>query len=100
MIQPLRQYHRWAFEGLGILLPVIFLAGLAARPSATKATAPAQPPAGQKVYENSNAWKAHAMNTVVYSDGFEATVVLSPAWPLQYPDLLLYWSPMATASGK
>jgi hypothetical protein len=31
MIQPLRRYHRFSFYALGVLLPVLFSAGLVAR---------------------------------------------------------------------
>ena len=33
MIQPLRRYHRFSFYSLGVLLPVLFSAGLVARRS-------------------------------------------------------------------
>lgn len=31
MIQPLRRTHRWVMTGLGMILPMVFLVGLAAR---------------------------------------------------------------------
>lgn len=98
MIQPLRTGHRWTFEVMGILLPVIFLAGLAVRPSSPKATDAQRQATGARIYASSSAWKTHVIKTSVYSDGGTPVVQLMPAAELQYPDLLLYWSP-ASPSG-
>lgn len=101
MIQPLRNWHRWTFEVLGILLPIVFLAGLAARPSGTKSTS--LPPAlsGQKIFETASAWKNHSITTTLFTDGPAVLLQLEPAARLVSPDLLLYWSsePAPTADG-
>ena len=94
MIQPLRTYHRWTVELMGIFLPVIFLAGLAARPSATKANQP-EAAITHTIYKSKAAWKVHEITTTVSSGG---ELQLVPASELKYPDLLLYWSPDASRS--
>lgn len=92
MIQPLRTCHRWMFEVLGILLPIIFLAGLAAQPSATKSTGTAPSFSGQKIFETASAWKKHSITTTLFADGPAVLLQLEPAARLVEPDLLLYWS--------
>jgi hypothetical protein len=92
MIQPLRNYHRWIFEGLGVVLPIIFLAGLAVRPSATQSFSAATPIAGKKIVESTSAWKNHIITTRLYSNDSGISLQLQPASSLNQPDLLLYWS--------
>lgn len=92
MIQPLRNYHRWIFEGLGVVLPIIFLAGLAVRPSATQSASAATPIAGKKIVESTGAWKNHIITTTLYSDDSGVSFRLQPVSSLNQPDLLLYWS--------
>ena len=93
MIQPLRAHHRWTFEVLGVLLPVIFLAGLAARPPATKELMASCHAPGQQIWEDTHAWKNRAITTTLYSQGPAVLVQLAPASELNESDLLLYWSP-------
>ncbi|MCI0352765.1 MAG: hypothetical protein L0Z53_25365 [Acidobacteriales bacterium] len=91
MIQPLRNYHRFIFEVLGLLLPLIFLAGLAVRPSGTKSVSAASLPAGQKIAETAGGWKNYSITTRLYA-GSAVLLQLQPASNLNEPDLLLYWS--------
>jgi len=92
MIQPLRNYHRFIFEVLGLLLPLIFLLGLAVRPSVTKSVNAAALPGGQKISELTGAWKHHSITSRLYTDGSTVLLQIQPASNLNEPDLLLYWS--------
>jgi len=97
MIQPLRTAHCFAFVALAFVLPVVIVAGLAARrPRLASGLPPAQLPASaQLVRKSGTLWPKHAMRTEFYSDSEgpgEIDVVLIPAEELNEPDLLLYWS--------
>jgi hypothetical protein len=71
MIQPLRRTHYWATTGLGIILPMVFLAGLAARTPF--------PPERQSL-------------PGVSIPNFQFSALLQPYKKLLVPDLIVYWS--------
>jgi hypothetical protein len=97
MIQPLRTAHRFAFVALAFVLPLVIVAGLAARrPRLASGSPPVQLPASaQLVRDSGTLWPKHSMRTEFYSDSDrpgEIDVVLIAAEELNEPDLLLYWS--------
>ena len=97
MNQPLRTVHRFAFVALAFVLPVVIVAGLAARRPRLASGAPrVQLPAAAHLERTSGAlWSKHAMRMEFYSDSDrrgEIDVVLVAAEELNEPDLLLYWS--------
>ena len=97
MIQPLRTVHRFAFVALAFVLPVVIVAGLAARrPRLASGSPPVQLPASAQLVRESGAlWPKHSMRTEFYSDSSrpgEIEVVLIPTEDWNEPDLLLYWS--------
>ena len=97
MNQPLRTVHRFAFVALAFVLPLVIVAGLAARrPGLASGSPPAQLAVSAQLVRKSGAlWPKHAMRTEFYSDSDrpgEIDVVLIAAEELNEPDLLLYWS--------
>ena len=97
MIQPLRTVHRFAVVALAFVLPVVIVAGLAARrPRLASESRPVQvPTSAQLVGTSGTLWPKHAMRTEFYSDSSrpgEIEVVLIPTEEWNEPDLLLYWS--------
>ena len=97
MIQPLRTAHRFAFVALAFVLPLVIVAGLAARrPGLASGSPPVQLPDSAHLIRKSEAlWAKHPMRTEFYSDSDcpgESYVVLIAAEELNEPDLLLYWS--------
>ena len=97
MIQPLRTVHRLAFVALAFVLPVVIVAGIAARrPRLPSGSPPVQlPGSAHRGTKSGTLWPKHAMRTEFYSDSNrpgEIDVVLIPAEELNEPDLLLYWS--------
>jgi len=97
MIQPLRNAHRFAFVALAFVLPLVIVAGLAARrPGLASGSPPVQLPDSAHLIRKSEAlWAKHPMRTEFYSDSSrpgEIEVVLIPSVDWNEPDLLLYWS--------
>lgn len=97
MIQPLRTVHRFAFVALAFFLPVVIVAGIAARhPRRPSGSLLVQMPGSEQLVRKSGTlWPKHAMRTEFYSDSSrpgEIDLVLIPAVELNEPDLLLYWS--------
>jgi len=95
MIQPLRTVHRFAFVALAFVLPVVIVAGLAARRPRLVSASQQLSASAQLVRESGTLWQKHAMRTEFYSDSErsgEVDVVVIAAEELNEPDLLLYWS--------
>jgi hypothetical protein len=104
MIQPLRSVHRCVFSGLAVLLPAIFLAGLAARYSRprTSMEAPQLPSSARLVLKSDELWKKHPIRSQFYRDANDphgVHVVLRPLREVNEPDLLLYWSAAEARGG-
>jgi hypothetical protein len=76
MIQPLRRYHRFSFYTLGVLLPVLFSAGLVARRPLVSLQ-----PASDRIH------LTMPSGTAVVTDSREL-------WggAVDDPDLLVYWA--------
>jgi len=76
MIQPLRRVHRWSAAGLGVVLPAVFLSGLAVRAPFPQ--------------ENDS------LSGSDWSDS-QLSKQSEPLQRLLMPDLLVYWSPIQPA---
>ncbi len=76
MIQPLRRYHRFSFYTLGVLLPVLFAAGLVARRPLVIAE-----PASDRIH------LTMSNGTAIVTDSREL-------WgsSVDDPDVLVYWT--------
>ncbi len=106
MIQPLRRRHRWMMVTITIILPVVFIAGLAVRkpipatgnvPSASMTPLAISFP--HLLFEKSGLWTGLNIMTRVYADQQPAerlVVELHPQDYLKIPDLLVYWHPRPT----
>ncbi len=103
MIQPLRRRRRWMMAAITIVLPVVFIAGLAVRkpipatedtPSAL--TVPQAISFSHLLFEKTDLWPDLKIITRVYADQQPAerlAVELHPQDYLKIPDLLVYWHP-------
>jgi len=78
MIQPLRRNHRWVMTGLALVLPVLFLAGLAAR-------SPVPP----------DRWRLPGAG----EPDPQVAGLLRPYQNLLAPDLIMYWSASPAPDG-
>ncbi len=85
MIQPLRTYHRRTFLVLAVVLPVIFVAGLAAR----RKTPPPKTEAMLLATSSGNG-KKFSYPILIWSDFPKVRLVAIK--PLALPDALVYWS--------
>ena len=85
MIQPLRRYHRRAFLVLAVVLPVVFVAGLAAR----RNTPPPKIEAMLLAASSGNG-KKFKYPIMVWSDPPKARLIATR--PFVVPDALVYWS--------
>jgi hypothetical protein len=97
MIQPLRAVHRRAFGVLALVLPMILLIGIGARPPHVDVGANATdlPGTGNVVSESGNLWQRHSIRSMFRRKPdrpLDTYVVLLPAQELNEPDLLLYWA--------
>jgi hypothetical protein len=99
VIRPLRQRHRRVFAVLGVLLPVAFIAGLAARnPVPTMATLPAEIVGDTSrfttvVWKRTDLFEGQTILTrLLTDDAGTVAIALSPKDPLAQPDLMAYWS--------
>src|SRR5262245_6064547 len=97
MILPLRRRHRRMFAVIGILLPLAFVAGIAARRPipTTKLPAPSQQDAFTKtIWERSDLFPKSAIRTLLLSRDASTdslAVQLMPPPDFVKPDLLVYW---------
>ena len=97
MIRPLRQRHRAVVCTLGVLLPVAFAAGLAARkPVPVAATVPSEliggaSDLGPVVWTRSDIWKDRRILTTLRRARAGAWAVEFTFRELARPDVLVYW---------
>ena len=100
MIRPLRQYHRRLFVMLGVLLPVAFVMGVAARkPAPTMTALPGElSPASQEFtvteWERSDLFVKTPVKVRLLrgrKDPNRLAVELSAAMDFVKPDLIVYW---------
>lgn len=103
MIRPLRQRHRQVFVALGVLLPLAFAAGLAARkpPAIVKklpaGLAPTPAPAAEFVWQRDGLFPNAPVSVSLFRaktpDRFSFAVHLSAPADFVKPDLIVYWVP-------
>lgn len=103
MIQPLRRRHCWMMAAITIVLPIVFVAGLAVRkpiPATENVPAALMTPAAisfsHLLFERSDLWTDLKITTRVYADQQPAehlAVELHPQDYLKIPDMLAYWRP-------
>jgi len=100
MILPLRRRHRRMFAVIGVLLPVAFVAGVAARKPIPTASLPAGLPSGQETLLNQ--WERHdlftnaAIRVQLLRDApntNRTAIQMSAQKDFVKADLLVYWLP-------
>lgn len=104
MILPLRRRHRRMFAVIGILLPVAFIAGIAARKPIPTSTVPetisAQPEAFTKlVWDRSDLFPKTTVRAQLLRDEGNLNrlaVILAASREFAKPDVLVYWVPAET----
>lgn len=100
MIRPLRQQHRIMISALGVLLPVAFAVGIAARRPIPIASVPPQlggrvKDFAQVVWTKPDLWPGHDIITTLRRDDAGSVAAELTLRDLAKPDVLVYW-----ASGK
>ncbi len=100
MIRPLRQRHRVMLSALGVLLPVAFAVGIAARRPIPIASVPPQlggrvKDFDQVVWTKRDLWPGHDIITTLRRDDTGSVAAELTLRDLAKPDVLVYW-----ASGK
>ena len=101
MIRPLRQRHRIAISAIAILLPIAFVAGIAARKTIPAMELPPaiiqpQPAFSHLVFKKDNLWPDLEVAVRVFADSLPPAnliVELQPRSYIKMPDILIYWSP-------
>jgi hypothetical protein len=93
MIQPLRIIHRRAFVASAVVLPIIFISGIASRQALPEAPAiPSQTPSLTKPSEHSFSAGRVKLTARVFKDSGTLTLQISTATPFLAPDVLVYFS--------
>ena len=98
MIRPLRQRHRVVACTLGVLLPIAFTAGIAARkPVPVAVTAPSGLAGsandfGRVVWTKTGLWPGQRIITSLRSDAAGSVTVELTFRDLVKPDVLVYWA--------
>lgn len=85
MIRPLRKLHRFTFYILAVLLPVIFIAGLAVR-------RPIPPSPSQPVVDQTGAARSASGEAGAPAASGEEAIDLNELRASGAPDPLIYWS--------
>jgi len=104
MIRSLRQRHRVIVCTLGVLLPVVFAAGLAARkPVPVAASLPLELAGrandfGRVVWTKTDIWPAQRIITSLRQDSTGSVALELMIRDLAKPDVLVYWAPGRTAA--
>jgi hypothetical protein len=98
MIRPLRQRHRVMVCALGVVLPMAFVAGIAARkPVPVTAALPSQlvgnaKDFGTSVLTKTNLWPGQRIITILRRDDGGSVAVELMVRDLVKPDVLVYWA--------
>lgn len=108
MIRPLRQRHRIIISVIAVLLPIVFMAGIAARKTIPDMEIPAaiaqpQPDFPRLVFEKDGFWPALEVTVRVFADSIppaNLAVELQPQNYIKMPDILIYWSASQPASSE
>jgi hypothetical protein len=105
MILPLRRRHRRMFAAVSVMLPVAFVAGVAARKPIPTATFPNAVPSAQATFSITQ-WERHDLftNTAVHlkflrdaSNTNHTAIQMSAPKDFVKADLLVYWMPAESA---
>ena len=93
MIQPLRKIHRRAFLASAVVLPILFVSGVASRQPLPEAPAtPSQTPRLAKISETAFRVNGATLTTRVFKYDGTLALQISTATPLLAPDVLVYFS--------
>ena len=96
MIAPLRRRHRWLTASLALVVPVLYVVALAARPGepvVEELPAPLAEAAGGQVEQDlGELFGDPAVAGRSRSDGYDWWLELTPAEPIAQPEVLVYWS--------
>ena len=101
MIRPLRRRHRAIFVGLALLLPALFVAGLASRrPAPLDDALPAlggvvDPEGTPSFAAGPELWSGLPIRTWIFSDASGvrgSRLILEALEELKWPELLVYWT--------
>lgn len=98
MIRPLRIHHRRIFTLLGVLLPVAFGLGIAARKPVPEMSAvpaglnPATPQFTSMVWERNDVFTNAPVQVRLLQGGGRFAIACTGAAGFAKPDLLVYWS--------
>jgi len=98
VIRPLRQRHRVMVCALGVLLPIVFIAGMAARqPIPVSAALPSRLASsakdfGEVVLIKTDIWPGQRIVTSLRRDAAGSVAVELMFRDLVRPDVLLYWA--------
>ncbi len=102
MIAPLRRRHRLWTLTLAVVMPVLYVLALTARPQPPVADLPsalaAADAGGEVVREATDLFAVHAVTVRVRRGTGGWKVELEPQAPIVRPEILVYWSPSAPAS--
>ena len=105
MIQSLRRRHRWMMAAVTIILPVIFVAGLAVRkpvPASEQVpagVAPLAADASHLLFEKDDLWNGLPISTRLFAAQQPATLLaveLHPRVYFKFPEILVYWHSSAS----
>lgn len=100
MIHPLRNRHRTMIATLAVLLPLLFIAGIASRknipasPVLPTADGIGQDMPEMQLWQSEDLWAGLDMVTALHHGGTGRMLLeLRPQVYLGYPDILVYWLP-------
>lgn len=107
MIRSLRRRHRVMTTAIAIILPLLFMAGIAARKAIPRmeippALAPAEEKFSELIFRKSNFWPELDIAARVFADSIPPSrlaVELHPQRYLKIPDILVYWSETPASAG-
>ena len=106
MILPLRQRHRHVFAVLAVVLPVVFVIGIAARSRVPLVTSLSAEISGADASNATVVWERADLFTnapvnvrLLRGTNGESSLTLSAAGDFAKPDLLAYWTAGALPSG-
>ncbi len=102
MIAPLRRRHRLMTASLAVVVPVLYVVALTARPDEPVAQLPAalaSPPAGELDNDFGELFTDPQIVVRSRSDGTTWWLELEPRRPIARPEVLAYWSRSA-ATGR
>ena len=104
MIAPLRRRHRWMTATFAVVVPVLYVVALAARPDepvvARLPAALAEAAAGEAIDDFGELLADPAVVVRSRSDGSSWWIELDPSGPIARPEVLVYWSRSSATAGR